>query len=96
MTETDEVAIVREADGTLRLEGDDPPPVFVAFQPELLDMLRRSGCAWTSLDGDTVTMRVKPEPLYYRLTGETDLGGGHVARRMTHDGKVWTHADADR
>jgi hypothetical protein len=83
----DAVVIERNEDGRLHVVGD--PPLFVAFAPELIPALRRGASLWCSIDGDTITMWVTPEPLYYRLTGEVDLGGGLVAHRVTACGLGW-------
>lgn len=82
-----DIAVIWHADGTLTVEGY--PPNVVAFAPELIPLLRESRSGWCTIDGDLITMRVLPEPLFYRLTGETDLADGLVAERMTADGQVW-------
>lgn len=82
------MTIVQQDDGRMVCEGDPPP--FVVFHRTVVEILRRGGCLWASIDGDTITLRVCPEPLYYRLTGEAeDSGAGLVAQRMTADGRVW-------
>lgn len=88
------IVIVRDVDGSLRCE-TDPPPEFVAFTPQLVDLLRRGGSVWTTINDATITMWVKPEPLHYRLTGETDFAGGLAAQRVTADGKPWYGPEAD-
>jgi len=90
-----EIVIVREIDGSLRCESDSPP-AHVAFSAVTVELLRRAGSTWARIDGDTITMHVKPEPLRYRLTGDVDLTDGLVAVRVTAGGEVWPGADADR
>jgi hypothetical protein len=81
------LTVVRDINGDLRC--DDPIPNLVSFSPELVAELRGGSSQWCSVDGDTIVMRVCPEPLYFRLTGEVDLSDGLVAQRMTADGRVW-------
>jgi hypothetical protein len=82
-----DIAIIWHEDGSLTVEGTPPP--LVAFSPELVLFLRAKTSSWCTIDGDTITMRVCPVALFYRLTGETDLTGGLVAQRMTEEGRVW-------
>jgi hypothetical protein len=91
VTVTGELVVVRHADGSLQLEEGCVPPPFAAFTEELVDELRHDKCTpWCTIDGDTITMRLCPVALYYRLTGEVDVTGALVAQRMDHEGRVWT------
>lgn len=82
-----DISVIWHENGTLTVEGE--PPSMVAFAPELIPYLREKLSTWCTIDGDVITMRVLPQPLFYRLTGETDLSDGLVAQRMTADGLVW-------
>jgi hypothetical protein len=85
----DEIAIVRDEAGRLWIAEGKEPPLFASFGPELIACLRRHGSLWAHIEGDLIRMQIEPEPLFYRLTGEVDDFGVHVAQRMTADGRVW-------
>jgi len=78
--------------GVVTLVGSYVPPV-TSWDPEVLTVIRRGGSMWCSIVGGVIEMRIQPETLWYRLIGETDLTGGHVAVRCNADGS--DHADAE-
>jgi hypothetical protein len=85
---TGDLTIIRHEDGSLTLDGFAPP--FVAFATELLDEVRAGASApWCTIDGDTITIRLSPLTLRYRLTGELDVTGSPVAQRVDEDGAPW-------
>ena len=71
--------------GEVTLEGS--PPDATSWTPELVEMLRRGASLWCSIEGDLIEMRIKPETLWYRLTGEADDFGGLVAVRCNAEGE---------
>lgn len=90
----DTIIVIREADGTRRLEEGSVPPDEVAFSPQLVGLLADGGSPWAWIEvqaGDpVVVMKLCPVELRYRLTGETDLTGGMVAVRVDEEGRPWS------
>lgn len=64
-------------------------PHETTWTPELLDLLRRGGSLWCSIEGDVIELRVKPNTLWYRLTGEIDEWDCPIAERCDAEGEPW-------
>jgi hypothetical protein len=58
---------------------DGELPLEVSWCPVVLAAIRSGNCPWTDVSGDVITMHLRGGPVSYRLTGETDFGGGLVA-----------------
>jgi hypothetical protein len=65
------------------------PPAATSWLPEVIDVIRRGETSFCTLRGDVIELRVKPETLWYRLTGEVDDFYGEVAVRCHRDGSDW-------
>lgn len=84
-----EIRLVRDLSGRLHLEHGGTPPTVTVWSAALVEALRHGHCGWASIDGDLVEVRTADLTLWYRLTGETDLGEGLISERVTADGTVW-------
>jgi hypothetical protein len=78
--------------GEITVVGDSIP-VVTSWLPMVVDLIRRSETVFCTLRGDVIEMRVKPETLWYRLTGELDDFGGEIAVRCHFDGSDWDGVD---
>jgi len=91
VTEDELDHIVLEMDcvtGQVSLVGG-PPPSETSWLPEVIRAIRAGETLFCSLRGDVIEMRIQPETLWYRLTGDLDDFGGEVAVRCTATGKDW-------
>jgi hypothetical protein len=77
--------------GVVTLVGGRAPRE-TSWLPEIIDVIKRGESMWCALRGDVIEMRIQPETLWYRLTGEVDDFGGEVAVRCDADGKDWPDA----
>jgi hypothetical protein len=65
------------------------PPRETSWLPSVVDSIRRAETVFCSLLGDVIEMRIQPETLWYRLTGELDDFGGEIAVRCNAKGEDW-------
>jgi hypothetical protein len=73
--------------GRLTLAPGSVPPAEVEWTDEVLETIRRGGTLWCSIKDDVIEMRILPETLWYRLTGDRDpLTGCALAVRCNADG----------
>lgn len=79
--------------GVMRLLGEHVPPV-TCWTQDLIDLISRGGSLWCSIDRRLgfaiIQLVIKPETLWYALTGEVDEWGALIATRCNQDGTEWT------